>query len=133
MRATRILRRGRQLGESLMDSTVRIRRQGPEVRNPETGMVEQSWITVYEGEARIRFSLGQPREADQAGQRFSEQSPTVWLPIATSSTVRVDDEGEVTGNPHDVGVVGVRFRVSGTHFQTHSTTRRLPVKVLNFT
>lgn len=132
MRAERILRRGRVMAESLMQSTVRIQRKaGEPVRSPATGKMEQAWTLVYEGPCRTRFQSSVPRAADQAGQRFSEQAPTVWVP-AHVSDVRVDDVGEILTNPHAPGDAGLQFRVQGIHAQTHSTSRRLPVEVLSY-
>lgn len=130
MRGERMLRRGRAMADSLMQSTCRIRRAGEPVKNRETGQVLPAWTTVYEGPCRVRFPSSQPREVDQAGQRFAEQSPTVWLPVDVSG-VRVDDVGEILANPHAPGDVGLTFRVAGVHAQTHSTSRRLPVEVLS--
>lgn len=129
MRGERMLHRGRAWAESLMQSTVLIRRRSGETRNEETGQIEPSWSTVYEGPARIRFGNAQPRDTDVIGQRIVEQSPIVSLPLATSASVHVDDEGEVTANPLDPGLVGFRFRIAGLHEQTHATARRFPVEV----
>lgn len=131
MRGERMLARGRHVARDLMQTTVIIRRgDGVPVRNPETGEYETGSTVVYEGPARLRFPNAQPREADAAGQRFVEQSPTVSLPIASSADVDVDDVGEVTANPLDPGIVGLRFRIAGVHAQTHSTARRFPVEVV---
>lgn len=131
------LEAGRARAQSLMESTVRICRQTGENRNSETGRVEPTWTTIYDGPARLRFSGGQPREVDVAGQRLSEQTPTVCLPIGaderitvgSSDAVRVDDEGEVLDNEPDSGIENTTFRIAGVHEQTHSTQRRLPVEV----
>lgn len=131
MIAAQALGMGRRLAASLMQSTCRIRREGEKVRNPETGMLEPSWTSVYEGPCRVRFSVGAPRETDQAGQRFAEQSPTVWVPIHADG-IRVDDVGEILSNTHAPEDVGLTFRVAGVHAQTHSTSRRLPVEILSF-
>lgn len=132
------LNRGRALAQALMESTVRIRRQTGEVRNPTTGKLQKTWDVIYEGPARLRETNAQPREIDAAGQRLAEQSPTVSLPIGdddriqagASADVLVDDVGVVLTNPPAPGAVGTQFRVAGQHEQTHSTSRRLPVEVL---
>lgn len=123
---------GRRLASGLMNATVLIQRAGEPVRNPNTGHMEPALTTVYEGPARVRFLSADPRATDQAGQRFAEQTPTVWLPIDSTAGVRVDDTGTVTSNPDDPGTAGLQFRVAGVHAQTHSTSRRLPVEVLSF-
>jgi hypothetical protein len=122
---------------SQMDSTVVVRRKAGETRNPETGTITPTWVTVYEGPGRIRESTSQPRDVDAAGQRLAEQRPVVSMPIGTdsrivtgsSAAVAVNDVGEVLTNPNDPSIVGVRFRIAGTHDQTFSTARRLPVEV----
>lgn len=131
MRGERMLHRGRGMADSLMQSTCIIRRAGALVRDPETGTMVPSWETIYEGKCRVKFSVGSPRDSDQAGQRFAEQSPTVWLPVHASG-IRVDDAGELTANPHAPEDVGTTFRIAGIHAQTHSTSRRFPVDTLNF-
>ena len=131
MRAARMLQRGRALAEDLMQSSCRIRREGEKVRNPETGMLEPSWTTIYEGPCRSRFPASVPRSADQAGQRVAEQAPTVWVPVHAAG-IRMDDVGEILANPHAPEDVGLTFRVAGVHAQTHSTSRRLPVEVLSY-
>jgi hypothetical protein len=127
----------RREAESLMDTTVLIRRTAGESFDEATGTYVPAWDVIYEGPARIRFARSALKEVDGAGQRLAEQSPSVSLPIGanrritagTSADVRVDDVGEVTLNPDDPGIVGLRFRVSGQHSQTHSSARRLPVEV----
>lgn len=131
MRGARLLARGRTLAEDLMQTTITIRREGSPVRDPATGTMVPALTTIYTGPARVRFPSGQPRDADQAGQRVAEQSPTVWVPVHASG-IRIDDVGEVTANPHAPEDVGLTFRVAGVHAQTHSTSRRLPVEVLSY-
>ncbi|RKN68572.1 hypothetical protein D7252_13925 [Microbacterium sp. CGR2] len=114
-----------------METTIIIRRSGPPVRDPATGTMIPSITTIYTGPARVRFPTGQPRDVDQSGQRVTEQSPTVWVPVHASG-IRPDDVGEVTANPHAPEDVGLKFRVAGVHAQTHSTSRRLPVEVLTY-
>ena len=118
--------------EALMQTAVVVRRSGQPVRDPETGTLTPSLTVIYEGVARLRFPVGKPRDVDQAGQAVSEQSPTLWLPVAESEDVLPGDVGEIVANPADPGSVGLRFRITGVHVQTHSTSRRLPVEVLSY-
>lgn len=133
-----MLSRGRALAESLMQSTVRIRRRSKErVRNPATGREEYSWAVVYEGPARLRADAAQPQDSDAAGQQVTDRQMRVSLPIGAhpriitgaSADVHVDDVGVLTANPEDPASVGLEFRVRDGHVQTHSTARRLPVEV----
>ncbi|GGO59119.1 hypothetical protein GCM10010910_01330 [Microbacterium nanhaiense] len=129
---TGMLGRGRSLAENLMDSSVVIRRKTGAARDPETGTLIPTWETVYDGPARFRFTRADPNEADQAGQRVAVQSPLVWLPISTSGGVRLDDVGTVNASQFDTSMVGMQFRITGGHHQTHSTSRRLPIEVLSY-
>lgn len=134
-----LLAAARALAGALQQGTVRIRRKTGESKNPATGRIEPVWTDIYEGPGRVRQSNAQPRNVDAAGQRLAEQSPTVGLPIGddprivtgSSADVRVDDVGTVLTNPEDPERVGQQFRIAGTHDQTHSSSRRLPVEVFN--
>lgn len=125
------------VAESLMTSTVHIRRAGPVARNPETGTETPSWTDVYVGPGRLRASDAQPRDVDSAGQKLTDRSLTLSLPIGDhpdithgrSADVDVDDVGELLENPDDPESSGTKFRVRDGHVQTHSTARRLPVEV----
>lgn len=128
---TATLSRARMTAEALMQSTVIIRREGVPVRDPSTGTMTPTLTTVYTGPARLRLASGQPRDVDQAGQRVTEQSPMVWVPVQTWG-ILVDDVGEIIANPHAPGDVGLVFRIAGIHAQTHSTSRRFPVEVLSY-
>jgi len=134
--ASGLLGMGRALAASLQDSTVIVRRKTGSTRDETTGLETPTTVTIYNGPARLRFLSADPRKADAAGQRLAEQSPTASFPVTgehaeAAANIRVDDVGEITANPDDPGIVGVEFRVAGTHAQTHSTARRLPVEVLS--
>lgn len=123
--------------ESLMTSTIRFRRRGSKVRNPETGREEYTWSIVYEGPGRMRSDNAQPKDADAAGQQVTDRQMRVALPIGShpriavgsSADIRVEDVGVLVANPEDPESVGTEFRVRDGHVQTHSTARRLPVEV----
>lgn len=132
MRVERMLIRARKDAASIARSSVTVKRAGAPIKNRETGKLEPSWEVIYAGRGRLRFTAGEPREGDQAGQRFSDQSPTLSLPISGTSGIRVDDIVEFNDNPFDPAGTLLKLRVTGVHVQTHSTTRRLPVEVLNF-
>lgn len=130
--------RGRLLARERMRATVIVRREGPKVPDPETGTMQTSWSVVYpEGPAELRFRDNQPRTGDASGQRFSEQTPFVAMPIdgtqsAEAAAIRMDDVGEVITDPDNPGNVGVKFRISGLHLKSLSTARRLPIEVVSF-
>lgn len=134
-----LLAAGRETAQSLMDSTVLIRRKTGQAYNQDTGKIEPTWAVIYRGPARVRLTGSEPRDVDAVGQRFAIQNPVVSLPVGSdpriesgsSSAVSVDDEGEVLANEHDIGEVGTTFRVDGRVGQTHSTARRLRAEVLS--
>lgn len=135
----RVLARGRERAESLMQSRVRVRREGPKTRETATGLETPTWTIVYEGPARLRASNAQPQDVDAAGQQLTERDQELSLPIGyhpdietgASIHVHVNDVGELLANPHDPAAVGLQFRVRDGHVQTHSTARRLPVEVIS--
>lgn len=134
-----LLEAGRARAQSLMDSTVLIRRVTGKIKNPETGQLEPTWLEVYKGPARLRLTNSDPRDVDASGQRYAIQDPMVSLPIladeritiGSSAAVHVDDVGEIVENDDDPGEVGTTFRVAGRLGQTHSTARRLRAEVLS--
>jgi len=127
---------GRRFQSATMTATVVIRRQGESVRDPVTGKITPTWSTVYDGPAEVMFPDNAPRDVDAVGQRLAEQQPLVKLPLvgekaAAAASVRKDDEGTVTASEHDLGNVGVTFRVTGIFAKSNATSRRLPVEVLS--
>lgn len=133
-----ILTRGRLLARGRMRARVEVRRPGEKVRDPETGTLEPSWTVIYPAAlAEIRFSDNQPRTGDAFGQRFSEQTPFVALPIdgegaGEAAQIRMDDVGTVIDDPDNPGNIGVQFRIAGLHVKSLATARRLPVEVVSF-
>lgn len=133
-----ILTRGRELARTRMRATVTVHRNGEPVRNPETGKLEPSQVTIYPPAlAEVRFNDNQPRTGDAVGQRFSEQAPFVAFPIdgehsAEAALIRMDDVGEVVTDPDNPANVGLTFRISGIHPKSLATARRLPVEAISF-
>lgn len=120
----------RAQAQSMMHSRVLIRRQSGETWDEESGTNLPQWEDIYSGPARFRFPNSQPQEGDAAGERVVDQTPTLSLPVETSGAVQVDDVATVIQNTFDPAMVGLQLRVTGAHFQTHSTARRLPVEVV---
>lgn len=126
------VRMGRRQAEALMESTCAITRALTGTVNPATGVRSgDTSSSVYSGVCRFRFkssAVGTPESGDRG---LTAQMPELSLPVEGSAGVQVGDLVTITGNPLDVGVVGLTLRVTGTHFQTHSTARRLQVQVLS--
>jgi len=132
MIAASALARARALRDSLADTTVTIRRESGTTWDDETGTYVPAWAVVYTTDrARVRFPGSQPREQDAAGERVTEQEPTLSLPVEGSGVVQVDDVATVDANPEDPSIVGMKLRVAGLHNQSHSSGRRLPVEVVS--
>lgn len=125
------LARARYRTESGMVARCVVRRAtGGWVRNPETKQDEPATAEVYSGPCKVSFASAVERAIDVAGQRLTEQNPTLELPIATSAAVRTDDVAEITENPHDAALIGVRLRVAGLHAETTATSRKFPTEVV---
>lgn len=129
-----LLGMGRRMQATTFTSTVQVKRAGPKVMNPATGMLEPSWTTIYDGPAEVKFNDTRPRDTDAVGQRLSEQQPIVKFPVtgehaAAAALIRVDDQGTVTASTEDDALIGVTFRVTGMHWQSNATSRRIPVEV----
>lgn len=132
MRAARMLVRARAFRDQLADTTVAIRRESGTTWDEATGKYVPAWAVIYTtDQARVRFPGSQPQEQDAAGERITEQQPTLSLPVEGSGVVQVDDVATVEANPEDPSIVGMKLRVAGLHNQSHSSGRRLPVEVIS--
>jgi hypothetical protein len=121
----------RTAAESMMKSTCVIRRVTGTELDEETLNTTPTYEVSYSGRCRVRFaSTAAPREVDAQSQLLVEQEPILHLPVVGSEGVRVGDVAEITANPHDPKLVGVRFRVAGVHSQTLGTARRFPIEVV---
>lgn len=122
----------RSQAESMMTSACIISRAGDKVFNEETGEYETPYTTIYEGKCRYKFGGTQASLVDAQSQKLVEQAITLSLPVsaAGSSDVRPDDVSELTANPFDPAMIGMKARIAGIHFQSHATARRFPVQVV---
>ena len=118
---------GQRLAESLMVDTVLIRRKsGDPVVNQETGALEQTYTTVYEGVCRLVQRSAAARDVDVQSQLLAVQSPELHVPASVSGVLPDDVFELLTGD--DAGVSGV---VAGVHVQSFKTARRIPVTIGN--
>lgn len=118
--------------ESIMRSTVDVRRKTGEIRDPETGTMIPAWSVIYTGKARLRMPSTRPREVDQSGQRVVESAPTLSLPIgdADAALVRLDDVATLTSHTPDQLITGTTMRIVEGIDQTWSTARRFSVEII---
>ena len=118
---------GQRLAESLMVDTVRISRKGTTpVLNQETGVLEYTLTTVYEGVCRLVQRSSVVRDVDAQSQLLAVQSPELHVPASVSGVLPDDVFELLTGD--DAGVSGV---VAGVHVQSFKTARRIPVTIGN--
>jgi len=122
-------RMGRALAESMMESTVIIKRAGVPSEDA-NGVLTPTYSTIYSGVCRLRVTEARSDEVAAAGQGLAKQNPTLSIPVSASGSadVRVDDIATVTTPLDSVTVIA---RIAGLHSQTHSTARRFPVEVTN--
>src|SRR3954454_13001061 len=131
MTAESVIRAGRAFQESRMPATVTITRVTGRLLDETTGEYTDTVATVYTGKCRLDFRASlQTLERDMEGQLLADQRPTLFLPIAGSESVTVNDMATITANPLDSAAVGMRIRVTGRAATTYATARRLPGEVL---
>lgn len=114
-----------------MRSTCRITRPGGEdVWDPLTlQYVSAPRAVVYEGKCKVKRSNSlQERSVEAAGQRYTEQSSSLSLPVGTSGGVLKDDEVEVLTSRTDPALVGTRYRLVARVGDDDSTSRRFTVE-----
>ncbi|WP_336647528.1 DUF6093 family protein [Microbacterium sp. MMO-10] len=83
---------------------------------------------VYEGRCKLRFSGARTRRSKAADQAFTEQGPTLSLPVLASLGVHKDDRVDITGSEDDPDLVGVVVFIDADRAQTNATSRRIPVR-----
>lgn len=85
-------------------------------------------VVVYEGKCKLRFGGARARRSEAGDQIFTEQGPTLSLPVRTSTGIEKNDRVEVTASADDPGMVGRIVWVDADRAQTNATSRRLPVR-----
>lgn len=86
-------------------------------------------VVIYDGKCKVKRSNSlQERTADVAGQRYTEQSSTLALPLGASGEVQKDDEVEVTASKTDASLVGARYRVVARVGADDATSRRFTIE-----
>ncbi|UXZ57087.1 DUF6093 family protein [Curtobacterium sp. Arg-1] len=136
MRTTRMTKRGRKMAEDRMHSTCRVQRaSGDPVKGPD-GELHTPLVTIYEGKCRLRSNSAVTSDIDAAGQLLTGQASVLSLPVATSTEIRIGDlalfiPSADPGDDLDPALLGKTVRVTGLHFDTDATARRLPVQMVS--
>lgn len=118
------------LAESLRESTCVIERPGPDVTDPDTGVVTPSMTTIFTGPCRVRYPYVRPEAVDVAGQQLAKVRGFLSVPVEGTSGVQADDQATITMGDLDPGAVIVA-RIQSPATQTHMTARRFPIEVLS--
>lgn len=132
MRTTRMTKRGRRMAEARMRSTCRVQRASGTPVKGEDGELHTPTITIYEGPCRLRSNSVVTSDIDAAGQLLTGQAAVLSFPVATSTGIKVNDLATFIASPDpaddlDPGLLGKTVRITGLHFDTDATARRLPV------
>lgn len=85
---------------------------------------------IYTGPCRVRNSAANPQAADAGEALWAADLIYVHLPVAGSGQVRDGDLVTITACQNDPSAVGREATVEGLHFQTNSTARRLPCRLV---
>lgn len=119
--------------EGRMISACTITRAGETTVDPETGLETPATTTIYTGICELQFKDDQALPVLADGQVLASQSPVLKLPVDAdgSGAVEVDDIAEITGNPFDTSMIGLKVRIAGVHFKTFATARRFPVEAVS--
>lgn len=114
-----------------MESTCVITRKTGQATDHETGLLVDTFDTIYSGKCRLRFAFVRPEQVLAADQQLAKDRGVLSLPIVGSNTVHADDVATVTISPVlDPGTVVVG-RIEAPFAQTHATARRFPFEVVN--
>ena len=119
---------GRVEAEQQLTDRCVITREGGEMFNPETGLVETTTIEVWAGKCSLRSGARDGFEKLLGGRELDEGAFVLKLPVKGTGVVRSNDLVEITASADDDALVGARVRVTRHHYSTHSTLRRLVCK-----
>jgi len=100
-------------------------------RDETTGKKTTTFTEVYNGPCQFKAGNTAAGDTEAAGQRITEQSATLKLPVATSGMVRTDMVVIMTASEDDPALVGTRARIKGVFPASGTTTRRLPIEVVS--
>ena len=116
--------------ESLMQDTCRVTSAGAPVWNDTTGTYAPGTAsTVYEGKCRLRKPSAAPQGVESGEAAWTVDDYVLSLPLVGSEDVAGGHDVEIV-TALDPAAVGLLLTVTGGHWQTHSTARRIPCRVV---
>ncbi len=117
--------------ESLMVDTCRITTPGTATWDDSTGVyTDGAPTTIYEGKCRLRRPAAAPQTTDAGEAAWAVDLYVLSLPVDGSEDVADGHDVEILTATNDPDLVGLTLTVTGGHWQTHATARRLPCKVV---
>jgi hypothetical protein len=121
----------RAQAESLMVDTCRITAAGAPVWDDANGVyTDGPATTVYEGKCRLRRPSAGPQDTDAGEAGWSVDTYILSLPVVGSEAVSDGHAVVMLTSANDPAAVGLELTVSGGHWQSQSTARRVPCKVV---
>lgn len=123
-------RRGRAAAERRMVDACVIRRPGPTVTDPQTGVVAATWTDVYAGPCEVQESSGfsAAGSAPDAGEHtYTVQRYVLKVPM-TAASLAEGDTVTMTASVLDPSLVGREYRVAQEFAKTFATARRVEVE-----
>lgn len=130
MSAPAALRRGRVAAEQLMVDACTVRRAGPAVTDPVTGVVTATWTTVYTGQCKVAEStgFGAGSALPEAGEHaYTVQRYVLHLPASVTAPVE-GDVATITAAQLDASLVGREYRIVEEFAKSFATARRFEVE-----
>lgn len=128
MRPEAMTRRGRRRAARLMIATGVVHRPGPEVTDPDTGVVTPGLVEVYGGACKVQGATAQAASPEAGGHAYVVESLQLHFPV--SSQLKIDDVVTITASPMDPDLVGLTFRLVELARGTFRTADRWNVELV---
>lgn len=128
MRPEAMTRRGRRRAARLMIATGVAHRPGPELTDPDTGVVTPGLVEVYAGACKVQGATAQAASPEAGGHAFVVESLQLHFPV--SSQLKIDDVVTITASPMDPDLVGLKFRLVELARGTFRTADRWNVELV---
>lgn len=119
---------GRAVAESLMADSCTVQRPGPELTDPDTGVVTPGLVEVYAGACKVQGATAQAASPEAGGHAFVVESLQLHFPV--SSALRIDDVVTIDSSPMDPDLVGLKFRLVELARGTFRTADRWNVELV---
>ncbi len=117
--------------ESLMVDTCRVTTPGTATWDDSTGIyTDGTPTTIYEGKCRLRRPAAAPQGVDVGEAAWAVDQYVLSLPVEGSEDVADGHDVEILTSANDPAAVGLTLTITGGHWQSQATARRLPCKVV---